>query len=112
MEINKIPEALVVAALVGNHVENERGERLGKIEQVVLDPFSGRIKSVVLASDESGQPSNELATASREFQSLQTGANRAPANRKNVGREEDQRAGEPGSRNEISVYTCPVYRSR
>ncbi len=40
---------LFLDSLIGNQVKNEAGECLGKIEDLVIDPNTGRVKSVVLS---------------------------------------------------------------
>ena len=40
---------LFLDSLIGNQVKNEAGECLGKIEDLVIDLNTGRVKSVVLS---------------------------------------------------------------
>lgn len=105
---------LFLTSLIGDPVKNEEGECLGKIEELVIDPNTGHVKSVVLSLGD--QPRFGSALSSIPWEAIKLPepeeTNRASASGTGDGSEDRARTGKPNSSDHFSVYTFPVRRSR
>ncbi len=54
-------QILSAAAVIGHDVRNSRGESLGKVQDVILDPETGRIVGAVLAYKNALKPTNRVS---------------------------------------------------
>lgn len=54
-------QVLSAVAVIGHDVKNSRGESLGKVQDVILEPETGRIIGAVLAYENTLQPANRVS---------------------------------------------------
>lgn len=109
-------DTVSVTSLIGNQVKNRQGESIGKIEELVIEPETEHIKSVVLSLGEApdfGSALSSIPWAALKF----LGFREFDDGNTNVGGKDasgrrDLENGNPKSSDQCSVYTFPVRRFR
>ena len=103
-----------LSTLLGNQVKNSEGEPLGRIEEFVIDPNDGRIKSIVVSLGE--EPRFDLAVSAIPWKSLRLFDDRDSkgTSGEGIGGGSDgyAQSGSDKPSGQFSAYTYPVCRSR
>ncbi len=108
-------QVLSAAAVIGHEVKNSRGESLGKVQDVILDPETGRIVGAVLAYEDALRSADRVSaipwnsiTLSKQDGSLYIDAD---AVRHPLRRAKDwPETGVPRWSKSVVVYTSSIYR--
>lgn len=103
------PAALSLGSLIGNPVRDDNGASHGRIEELIVDPDSGHVKSIVLPiknSPESGTgaraiPWETLLCKHKDTSTLRKGNEQVKPG-----------SGKPDKENTFFVYTYSVGRVR
>ncbi len=105
---------LFLDSLIGNQVKTEEGECLGKIEELVIDPHTGHVKSVVLSLGDAPRFGSALSSIPWDALKMPEpeDSNGADAEGTGNGTRDKSQTGNPKSSNPCMVYTYPVRRSR
>lgn len=95
---------ILTASLIGNSVKNSKGERVAKIEELVIDPGSGRIVGAVLAPTSAGRAGHRRSTVPWDALTLSSidGALYLDTNK---------HTSWPDSKKQVVVYTSSIYRA-
>jgi len=65
----RLGEVFKVTDVMGKEVENLKGEKLGKLEEVAVDVANGRVVYVILSADQAGKATDKnVAVASRSIE--------------------------------------------
>ncbi len=91
---------ILTASLIGNSVKNLKGERVAKLEELVIDPGSGRIVGAVLAPMSTGRGRSTVPWDALTLSSAD-GALYLDTNKNTSW---------PDSKKQVVVYTSSIYR--
>lgn len=94
---------LTASALIGNNVKNSKGESVAKIEELVIDPGTGRILSAVLSRTDATRTSGMLSTVPWNALTL---SSRDGTLYLDIDKGEMQAR----SKKQVVVYTSSIYR--
>ena len=105
---------LFLSSLIGNQVNNEEGECLGKIQELVIDPNTGHVKDVVLSLGEAPKFGSALSAIPWKALKLTEKGDwqRTNGTGRGNGSGGNPQSGKPEPPNTFTVYTFPVRRFR
>jgi sporulation protein YlmC with PRC-barrel domain len=105
---------LFLSSLIGNQVNNEEGECLGKIQELVIDPNTGHVKDVVLSLGDAPKFGSALSAIPWEALKLTENGDQKRTNGAVGGNSSNGnlQSGKREPPNRFSVYSFPVRRFR
>jgi sporulation protein YlmC with PRC-barrel domain len=113
MSMDDRPYMLTASTLIGNDVKNSRGEHVGTVKELVIDPMSGRVVGAVLSANGAIRTANELATVPWDALTVSESDGVLyldPTQEPVLSLEHDLTGSPMRWKSQILVYTSSVYR--